>query len=182
MPQNSLEEAYRYFYNQDYVTPKQMANLICGKDPRNGSHKYVNSDFKKTIQRIRDAHKRGEIHFNGELKNDSPIEAKAFFRWAVTTYPDFRNKVPADMIVGRAEVNNAELPEFDIEANVEEIPSSFEKAYWDSRLEIRELKKKIVSLENKVARLSVFEKKKIGKLHNSENGGKASKGKRKNYK
>ncbi len=181
MPDDSLEEAYRYFYNQDFVTLKQMANLICGKDPRNGSHKYINSDFKKTIQRVRDAHERGEIHFNGELKNDSHIDAEALFLWAINKYPAFHEKLPADMIESVSSVN-IELPEFDIEAFNTSYPPNLEQAYRNCMVENYKLKKKIVSLENEVARILVFEKKKIGKLQDSAKGGKVSKGKSKSYK
>lgn len=178
------EDAYRYFYERDFITPKEMANLICDHDPREKFLKSSHIEYKKVYQRIRDAIKRGDIECDRELTVSSKIVSKAIFEWAVKAYPDFSNKLPLNLI-SHSMSFSCVLPKLQGDILLISTPDTrieLEAAYHKAVKEIHELKKVVQSQAIEIDRLSVFEAKQKARVEASGRGGNKSKGVKKNYK
>ncbi len=181
-----LEHVYRNYFNRGRITPKEMAHLICDKDP-NDDNKLTdsNSKFKNTKQRIYDAVKNEKIPFSGQYSVNKPIDSKILFHWSASTYKDFGRKLPVDLIVcsGSADIS---LLSLGVDATgINDIPQSYKELLFEYRkltIENQEKDQKILSLSDEVERLSYLEKKSIAKKSDSAKGGRNSKGKNKIYK
>lgn len=116
------EDVYRHYYSLSHITPKEMGNLICDRDPRDGTLKYSHSEFKNTLQRISDAvTKRGDLTIVRDYSVNLPMDTRNLFLWACRAYTYFKPKLPVDMIVNYGTVN-IPLLEFDVEASGGSIP------------------------------------------------------------
>jgi len=179
------EHVYRHFYDQDYIKPKEIAYLICDKDPRLDKLTDSNPKFKNIKQRIYDAAKNKKFSFSGKYSVNKPIDCKILFNWAASTFDDFRKKLPVDLIVCYGSANISLLP-LSVEAFAfNAIPQTYEEILPEHKHLITESQKKdikILKLSKEVARLSVFEKESIAKKSDSAKGGRNSKGKKKTYK
>lgn len=178
--ESALEEAYREFYSRDTMTPKEMANLICDNDVRNNKTlQYYNPDYKNVCQRIRDAANNHSIKVNGKYTFNSEIDSKIFFLWAIKAYPEFHKKLPTKMVplklgfVCSLPGLNSSIALTPIPTDPEELKQRFIQVTTENI----ELKEKNNLLETEIKRLAIFENKKICKLNDSSEGGKASKGK-----
>ncbi len=164
------QSVYQYFYDKEFITPKEMASLIVGFDPRKNRITTSNTPFKNIYDSIRNNIKNGNIEYKGIMLKDSQIETKMLFRWAVNQYPDFKNQLP----VALAEhIGIASLGGFSTQITGKIIPS------YDSS-ESRKLAEDNLDLEIRVLELEE-ENEKLRKAEQIRNdarskGGKNSKG------
>jgi hypothetical protein len=141
-------DVYRHFYSLKYITSKEMANLISGNDPREGSLSFKNSKFANVYQQIRDAVARSDVKFDGQLTVESEIDSKVFFEWAIKECPGFREKVPAEMITICGEINIVEPNQHDeffavfIPQTYEELKKLFIKNIKEHKEDKKILKRK----------------------------------------
>lgn len=178
------EETYRYFYECDFITPKEMANLICDHDPREKFLKSSHIEYKKVYQRIRDAIKRDDIEYDGQLTVSSKIVSKTIFEWAIKAYPSFSNQLPLNLISHTMEFSCV-FPKLQGDILLISTPDTrmeLEEAYNQAVKEIHELKKIIQSQKLEIDRLSIFEAKKKAHDEARRKGGTNSKGVQKNFK
>lgn len=144
-----------------------MANLICDRDPRDGTLKYSHSGLKNAVEKIRYAVKRGDLTIVGDYSNNLPIDSHDLFDWACRTYPKFQLKLPLGM-VKNTDGRTLDLLEFDVQSCGLDLPDTYQELrnkYVSLHLENIELKKE-------VKRLTVYE---IGVKKGGENSAGAPK-------
>jgi hypothetical protein len=166
------DDVYHAFYSLSHITPKQLANLIEDNDPRGESLKYSHSDYKNTLQRIRDAVGRGDLtQLEGKYSINSDFNTQALFIWAIKNFPDFYEELPVNMIINTGG-GSAKFAPMTGQSFALDLPTD----YQGLRHAYIQLHLANLALEKEVDRLSVFEKKKIDKIKDSATGGTNSRG------
>ena len=172
------EEVYRHFYNQGCISNKEMAYLICDKDPRKEKLTDSNSNFKKIKQRIYQAVKDKKIPFSGKYSVNAPIDCNDLFLWASVHFEDFSQKLPNDMVMNHAYANLV-LLELSLDAEgFNDLPETLE----DSITLIKQLYRENQKIKQENARISELLNKKKARIKGSSKGGSNSKGVNKTYK
>ncbi len=141
---------YKQYYKREWITPKIMANLICDNNP-DTSLLSRDTKYKTTLQRIKDALKRGDLTSkDGKCLNNSEIEAQALFSWAINKYPDFQKNLPTGMIINSGG-GQMELPAMTGQSFALDLPTDYQglrQAYIQLYLENMELKDKLSIIEH----------------------------------
>ena len=165
------EEVLKYYYTQEFVTPKEMANILCDNDPRVEWLKDTHGDYKSIIEKITYAFK---------CRRSTKLKTEQLFQWAVKK----KLGLPVDLVMTHARAE-LELPAFQIEAHAINIPldsEELEQAYIKDEKKIYRLEKEKKVLQIEVTRLLPYENKEKKRLEKSKIGGEHSRGKEKDPK
>ncbi|MCF7970819.1 MAG: hypothetical protein K9L22_06605 [Methylococcaceae bacterium] len=163
------DDVYRFFYDKEHITPKEMANLILGNDPREKSllDKHLKSEVEKIIY-------YGKKINAGECDRHTNLTSKELFNWCITKFPEFKPNVPRHYVLEIQNIKHTTTVQ-----NVALIRGLYDDLKEDyiiatNRIEAQSIE--ITALKQEIARLAVFEEKIINRKESSGKGGANSRG------
>lgn len=163
-----IDEVCRYFYDKEYITPKEMTNLILGNDPRKKILKNTYYSYKSTIEKI---------CYKFNCKPSTELDSKELFKWAVEKFDTFKPTIPQELNPPLLQNINTFFAPVVVSGEYEKVMQDLGAALH----KINEQDVKIKALEEEIIRLSEYEKKSVAKKESCSKGGKKSKGVKKNY-
>ena len=167
---SDIEEACRYFYDKGIITSKEMANLICGTDPRVKPLKYNQHNYKKVYE---------QITYEFKCVANTKLESETIFNWAIEHFTEFNPSIPKHYVIKPGLLKNKPTvyPPVVVSGSSEKIKQDYINAMRKNGV----LEKKIIEQKKEIDRLSVFENKANNKALGNKQGGRNSRGIKKNY-
>ena len=173
------KDSYWLLYNQKHISIKQIANLVCGNDSRNKSKNSRDTEFKKTLERIKYAVKKQD---NPAVTINNDVDSEVLFKITAHLYPDFRRKLPDGLISNdiSMSVNDGSPIISGFISSTPQDQQELEKRYLRLEDENHALKAEAVLLKKRISQLDAKLKKQDKTRKYNASGGKKSKGASKN--
>ena len=166
---NCTDETYLYFYNQEHITPKEMASLILGNDPRKKtlSDRQLKSEVEKIIY-------HGKKLNNGTCDRHTPLASKELFDWCIKKFPEFNPNMPRHYVLEIDDISHVKTAQnvIVISDDYSDLKASFIALAREKEAEEAENK----SLKQEIERLSIFEEQITSRKKSSSKGGSNSRG------